>query len=179
MQIELDHHPESQPQPAGAIPGVQNPYQVPKAALTDHVSTPMGALWNPNAAANWSLVFSPAFGSFLHYRNWQTLGDEEEAREAKIWFVVSLVILAILPFIPHMVEDPNVKEFAPRGICFWFLIIWYFAAARSQARLVKEHFDGDYKRRSWGLPMLIALGSLLAYFAYCIMIAGIFLVASH
>jgi hypothetical protein len=27
------------------------------------------ALWNPNAAAGWSLLFTPAFGAFLHARN--------------------------------------------------------------------------------------------------------------
>ena len=28
------------------------------------------ALWNPNTAANWSFLFSPLFGAYLHALNW-------------------------------------------------------------------------------------------------------------
>jgi hypothetical protein len=37
------------------------------------------ALWNPNAAANWSLLFSPMFGAWLHMKNWAALGEPERA----------------------------------------------------------------------------------------------------
>jgi predicted amidophosphoribosyltransferase len=37
---------------------------------TDISSQEENAIWNPNAASNWSLVFTPAFGSYLHARNW-------------------------------------------------------------------------------------------------------------
>lgn len=33
------------------------------------------ALWNPNAAANWSLLFTPLFGAYLHMLNWRSLGE--------------------------------------------------------------------------------------------------------
>ena len=31
------------------------------------------ALWNPVAAAVWSIVLTPAFGAYLHAKNWETL----------------------------------------------------------------------------------------------------------
>ena len=42
------------------------------------------AIWNPNAASNWSIIFTPAFGSYLHALNWRTLGEEEHARSAML-----------------------------------------------------------------------------------------------
>ena len=51
-----------------------NPYAPPKAEVADVGRTEVApALWNPNAAASWSLLFSPAFGAFLHMKNWQAL----------------------------------------------------------------------------------------------------------
>jgi hypothetical protein len=53
-----------------------------------------GAIWNPAAAARWSLLFTPAFGAFIHMRNWQTLEQPERAASARRWFLASLALLA-------------------------------------------------------------------------------------
>ena len=37
-------------------------------------------LWNPNAAAIWSLFFTPIFGAWIHARNWKALNRQKEAR---------------------------------------------------------------------------------------------------
>jgi len=50
------------------------------------------ALWNPTAAALWSLLFSPALGAWLVMRNWQRLGKPDKARQALCWFVGVLVL---------------------------------------------------------------------------------------
>ena len=39
-------------------------------------------LWNPNAATLWSLLFSPVFGAWIHAKNWEELGNEEESRNS-------------------------------------------------------------------------------------------------
>ena len=47
-----------------------NPYAPPTARVDDVATGDAApALWNPNAAANWSLLFSPAFGAWLHMKN--------------------------------------------------------------------------------------------------------------
>jgi hypothetical protein len=67
------------------------------------------ALWNPNAAACWSLVFSPAFGAFLHARNAQSLGRTDEAKANRTWFYASfgyfgfVLISIFIPAIPNAV----------------------------------------------------------------------------
>jgi hypothetical protein len=61
-----------------------NPYAPPKAAVEDVVTfEPSPALWNPNAAASWSLLFTPIFGSLLHMKNWQAMGNREKAASSK------------------------------------------------------------------------------------------------
>ena len=40
-------------------------------------------LWNPNAAAMWSLLFSPVFGALVHMKNWQAMGEPEKAAASK------------------------------------------------------------------------------------------------
>src|SRR5207249_10323860 len=44
-----------------------------------------------------------------------------------------------------------------------YLLIWYFAAGRPQARYVKERLGTDYPRKAWGKPLLVAIALFLAY----------------
>jgi hypothetical protein len=74
-----------------------NPYAPPKAAVADIAGARIPPrLWNPNAAANWSLLFGPAFGAFLHMKNWQALEEPAKASAAKVWFLLTIVVLGSL-----------------------------------------------------------------------------------
>ena len=55
-------------------------------------------IWNPGAAARWSLLFSPAFGAFIHMRNWQALDQPERAAATGRWFHASLGMLVLQIF---------------------------------------------------------------------------------
>ena len=61
-----------------------NPFAPPQAEVAD---VPTGeaapALWNPNAASSWSLLFSPIFGAYLHMQNWQALGQPDKAEQCR------------------------------------------------------------------------------------------------
>lgn len=107
-------------------------------------------LWNPNAAANWSLLFTPAFGSYIHALNWKSLGNTKQESKSKIWFYISLIVLLIAIASPEKIAI---------GLSFWFLIIWYFMAGRAQSRYVKETLANTYKRKSWGKPIGFAIAS--------------------
>ena len=77
-------------------------------------------LWNPNAAALWSVLLSPAFGAFLHAQNWRTLGDRQRARANMVWFFVVIVIVVVATFLPAI---PSAAQ-APLGI--GLLAGWYY-----------------------------------------------------
>jgi hypothetical protein len=128
------------------------------------------AIWNPNAASNWSLIFSPAFGSYLHALNWKTLGKPERAQSAMVWFYFSLGMLFVYIFMGLFIADEKAADGAARGLCFLYLIIWYFSAGRAQAKYVKGKFGSDYPRRSWSKPLIIGVATIVGYFTLAVVI---------
>jgi hypothetical protein len=147
-----------------------NPYAPPAANvddLTDGDSAP--PIWNPNPAANWSLIFSPAFGAFLQMRNWQELDEPERAATAKGWLVASVVMLVVYLCLAVSLSNPKSADAVTRMVGFAYLLIWYFAAGRSQSNYVKERFGKDYPRKGWGKPIGIAFAAMIGY----VVLAGI------
>jgi hypothetical protein len=115
---------------------------------------PAPVLWNPEVAGSWSLIFNPVFGSILVLMNWQALRLKEKALGAQIWLVVSILVLIGSFFLPpSLISLVNIT----------YLLIWYFSAAKPQARYIKERWGKTYPRRSWLWPLLIAFGVLFSF----------------
>ena len=128
------------------------------------------ALWNPNAAACWSLLFSPAFGAYLHARNAEVLGRVDEAKSNKVWFYVSvtyLVFAFVTTFIP--VIPDGLFRLAAIGI----LLGWYFSLGKKQIKYVKETWQDSYERKRWKKPLLIAFGCSIGMFVALFVVAVI------
>jgi hypothetical protein len=143
-----------------------NPYAAPTARVADAAEA-APPLWNPNAAASWSLLFTPAFGAYLHMLNWRELGDERQAAAAKGWFSASLAVLGA--YIALAVAVP---DFDARYIGLAYLLTWYFAAARGQARYVKEKYGNDYPRKGWGKALLLAVAAFVGYFFVAVLVGA-------
>ncbi len=115
------------------------------------------ALWNPSAAATWSLVFTPAFGTFIHMLNWHALGQPQQAAAARRWFYASLALLALQictrALNARLGSEPMLLH--PLGLLF--LLAWYFSAARQQALLMKARFGPGYRRKRWDSVLLAAV----------------------
>ncbi len=124
--------------------------------------SPKPLLWNPNAAANWSLLFTPIFGSYLNTKNWRELGETSRARSSHIWFWLSILIVIIGLFLPA----------GAAGVGFVYLIVWYFAAGRKQAKFIKEKYGSDYNRRSWVKPLLVAVALIIGFFIVFAVLIG-------
>jgi hypothetical protein len=112
-------------------------------------------LWNPEAAGAWSLIFNPIFGSILVLMNWQRLGVKDKVRTAQIWVGVSLLVLLSLVFLPRNLFST---------VSLSYLLVWYFASAKPQAKYINERWGKTYPRRSWLWPLLIAFGVLFSLF---------------
>ncbi len=121
--------------------------------------TPPQPIWNPNAACNWSLLFTPAFGAYLHYLNWLTLNEPEKARSAKAWFYGSFGVLGTTLLLAVL----NVADLPLRALNLLYLVFWYYRAGRPQVQYVKESYGEDYPRRSFRKPRLIAVGAVAAF----------------
>jgi hypothetical protein len=121
------------------------------------------AIWNPDAAANWSLVFTPAFGAYIQMRNWKALGEPGKADSARKWFYASLGMLVMHMLAGALNARLNNESSVMHWIGLWFLMLWYFASARPQAKVVKARFGAGYPRKPWDQAML---GAVIAGTAY-------------
>jgi hypothetical protein len=149
-----------------------NPYAPPTTHVADVAHRePAPRIWNPNAAANWSLLFSPVFGAILHMKNWDALGEPAKAAGAKAWAIAALVLLLAVAGVSAMLPDSKALDAASRGIGLILLLLWYFSSARAQARYVKEKFGAAYPRKGWTRPLLIAFGLTAGFFALVFVIA--------
>jgi hypothetical protein len=135
---------------------------------------PACALWNPSAAARWSLVFTPAFGSFIHMLNWQALGQPEQAASARKWFYASLCLLMLQVFTralnARLGSEPLLVH--PAGMLFF--LVWYFGAARQQTLLVRARYGARYRRRAWDNALLGAVMAGGAYAATAALLSLVF-----
>lgn len=144
-----------------ACPSCSSDLVVPFDQAAGEPVEDLPTLWNPNAAALWSLLFTPAFGSVLLHLNAKALGREKEANAFGLWILVSAVV-HIGAIVAVQFTGENLFRFA--GIAL--LIIWYFAAAKRQETFVKQAYGDGYLRKSWGLPIasggagIVALGLL-------------------
>ena len=126
-------------------------------------------LWNPNAAASWSLLFTPIFGTWLHLKNWQAIGDVEHAATARRWLIAALCMLIGSVVLAGLL--PRRLEGLGRLANFAFLIAWYYAAAKPQARFVLGHFGHRYPRKGWLVPIAAAIGVIVGFMAVVVVLA--------
>ncbi len=117
-------------------------------------------LWNPNAAALWSLLFSPAFGAILHAMNWRELGKPAEAKANMAWAYASFVFLFLN--LASVFFESRILDMLFKFGALAMLIAWYLTQGRKHVAYVNENFQ-EFERKGWGKPLLIALGAFLGY----------------
>ncbi|KAF0811437.1 hypothetical protein IGB42_04055 [Andreprevotia sp. IGB-42] len=128
----------------------QNIYKPTQANLEETPATGANApaLWNPDAVGNWCLLFSPVFGATLSLKNWIAIGDQQQIASAKGWLIASIVVFVLGLFFPPFM--------------LIYLIVWYLAANRPQAKFIQQQWGKAYPRKSWGAPLGIAFGILVS-----------------
>jgi hypothetical protein len=152
-----------------------NPYAPPKSELAEPnaSTTPRTApaLWNPGAAAGWSLLFSPIFGSLVHMKNWQALGDAGRAAQSKNWAIGSLVALLLSLVVAFVLPESPAVDLLMRAVGFGVLVAWYYSAGKEQVMHVKGAFGTTYPRRGWAQPLLLAVGAVVVLMAGVVLLA--------
>jgi hypothetical protein len=64
--------------------------------------------------------------NFLHMKNWQALGEPNKATSAKVWFVLSLVVLGGFSCASVLGPYSQQQTGSVRIVGFLLLIAWYF-----------------------------------------------------
>ncbi|MBC7453270.1 MAG: hypothetical protein H7335_06125 [Massilia sp.] len=123
------------------------------------------AIWNPAAATVWSLLFTPAFGAFIHMLNWQALGQPEQAASAKKWFYASLALLMLQIVTRALNARFGTEPWLVHPLGLLFFPVWYVCAARAQTRLVRARFGASYVRKSWNT---VLMGAVMAGAVYAL-----------
>src|SRR5689334_11131364 len=145
-----------------AVDTAFDPYAPPASSGADpllpNASYP---IWNPRAAAAWSLLFSPIFGSILYVLNWRALDERRRARGVRTWLFVSLVFyLARMTLTSAQLVSAKVQpavDLICMAVGLVYFIVWYVAAGREQIDYVDTRFQSGYAKRAWARPLLIAL----------------------
>ena len=96
-------------------------------------------------------------------RTWQALDQPERAAAARRWFHASLVVLLLQIFTSALNARLGTEPMLLHPAGLLFLLVWYFAAARSQTLLVRAHFSTSYRRKRWEGVMLGAVMAGVAY----------------
>lgn len=119
-------------------------------------------IWNPNAVANWSLLFTPIFGSWLTYLNWKALGEEGKAAASKYWLIGSIIFIVVAGVAINVVDNPK-YGMGTIGAYFVLLLMWFWIENRTQNSYVKDKLSGGYQKQGWIKPLSIALAALVVW----------------
>ena len=132
-------------------------------------------LWNPLAAAMWSLLFSPVFGAFLHASNWRALGQPKRATANLLW-AWGLIIFFAIYFLLSWDADFNIFGLAAaigidgekmgrlsRVLSFPIILAWLLSLGRKQIEFIKKSYGKNYIKRGWLKPLALATVLFIAY----------------
>ncbi|HEX7890804.1 MAG TPA: hypothetical protein VF522_15695 [Ramlibacter sp.] len=129
--------------------------------FSDTVAVPR--LWNPGAAAGWSLLFTPVFGAALHMRNWKVMGEPAKARASFVWMVASLAAMVLVGLGSVLLPDSRELDRVTNLVGTALVAAWYFASGQAQQKAVKERYGTGYMRKGWGKPLGVAVLACIAY----------------
>jgi hypothetical protein len=110
-------------------------------------------LWNPNTAANWSLLLTPIFGAWIQALNWKELNQPDKAKSSMAWVYGYVIFILTSLFI-------NIPPVLGLGV----LLGWYFSSAKGQVKYIKEN-GVSYQKKSWGKPLKIGFSAFVIYVA--------------
>jgi hypothetical protein len=128
------------------------------------------ALWDPNTAALWSLLFgcSPVFGAIIVAANWKTLGDASRARQN--WFCVWLALALHVTGFVLLLSQVSVECVIVALLNGGFLAVWYVFFCRKQVAHMRREVRGLFIRKPWIQPLVFGFVCLIGYLVSCIVI---------
>jgi hypothetical protein len=124
-------------------------------------------LWNPNAAACWSIIFTPIFGAWVHARNWKTLKKTQEEKWSMM-FVYGLICLnTFIVVYTLFISEPKTGS---GSLSIGLLLTWYFSLGKQQVNYLKDNIS-NYEKKSWLKPLLLGVSGYIISFIVVIILS--------
>ena len=140
--------------------------QVMKLKEVSAPENPVNAeLWNPRAAADWSILLTPVFGAWLQARNWKNLNEPGKATKSMNWVNVGIVIL-IIAMLAKVFAHSGYFRLASLFYFLIFLPLWYLISAKKQIKYIRVR-KIEYAKKSWIKPLLISFGIMAVCIGGC------------
>jgi|GEM_PF-5052003 len=125
---------------------------------SEHTDTRQPTLWNPNAAGLWSFFLTPAFGAWLHAKNWKEIGHPDKAKRSMLWVYASIAYASIVVAVTAL-SVSAVMPLLFHAISVAFFAAWWMKSGNEQYKYVSKQFPG-YHKKGWTRPLVIAVVSL-------------------
>lgn len=133
----------------------------PDAEVKPAAIDPSLRLWNPDAAAFFSLFFTPVFGAWLHAVNAWRLGDAGLKRRA-VWALVGAAGVTAWALFRALGDEVSVRHaFLASGMTSAYTLLWYAVAGHAQSKHLTERFGSRYVRRPIWLAVACAMGLMV------------------
>lgn len=152
--------------------GKQSPRDIipssPENPVRVNLSKDEIALWNPTAAGNWSILFTPAFGAFLQAQNWKALNEPGRAKTSMffVYLTAALIVVAIVSLV-----TPVIPQTINTAFGLLLLIAWFFISCKPQMTYVKEQLGDNYIHKKWLAPIGIAITGWVVYVSLGLIVA--------
>lgn len=119
-------------------------------------------LYNPKWICAASLLFTPIFGGLLQARNWEQLGERDEARLSRFWVRSSIWLVGIYLLMQVVFRHEPVMAWTGP----WFLVVlwgaWMLSHGRRQLRFVSLNVKA-YEPLPFGKTMTIGILGWVLY----------------
>jgi hypothetical protein len=120
------------------------------------------SLWNPDAAAFFSLLLTPLFGATLHFLNSRQLGDDTQSLKAGLALVAAALVTFGALYVGFSDEISVRNTLAASGMVAFYTLLWYVFVGHGQSKLVSARYGTRYRKMSLSIPVVIALALLLS-----------------
>lgn len=120
------------------------------------------ALWNPDAAALFSLLLTPLFGATLHFLNSRRLGDDTQSLKARLALASGALVTFGALSIGFSNDVSVSNTFAASGMVAVYTLLWYVFIGHGQSQLVSARYGARYRKMTLWVPVVIALAMLLS-----------------
>ncbi len=119
-------------------------------------------LFEPKWVCAASLLFTPIYGGLLQARNWDSLGNPDEARASRHWVRMSIWLVVLYFVMQVLFRNEPVMTYAGPYFLFVLWAAWMLTSGMRQLRYVKTQVP-EYERLPFGRTMSMGVLGWVLY----------------